>query len=351
MVMANRTTAVLKQQLQSGVNRDEFEKYRMDEDELKQIKNKKLRQYYEAQNKRLNDWLEVDTVVKAMADSIFDSMNPDADHDGDREGGGGLQDVGERIEELLPEDERSRRAKADRNARWAININVIVNIILLIAKGVAATQSSSLSLIASLLDSALDLLCTGVVFATNKIVAWRLSSLKRKFPVGRRRLEPLGILVFSIIMVISFAQILQESVTKLLPSGDHSMATLPAAAVGAMAATVGIKGFIGIFCARIKTTQVQALAQDCKTDVILNTLSLLFPLIGKAAEYLVARFRRCRRPLSIHHLRLGCDMLRERDQTMRPLGGRCVIEEAHLLGLPLLATSAGLQDHHGLLCW
>lgn len=31
---------------------------------------------------------------------------------------------------------------------------------------------------------------------------------------------------------------------------------------------------------KIKTTQVQALAQDCKTDVYFNTLSLLFPLIG-----------------------------------------------------------------------
>ena len=284
LVMSNRTTAVLKRELQSGVDREEFEKYRKDEDEIKQIKDKKIRRYYEAQNDRLNDWLEVDTIVKAMADSIFDSMNPDADHDGHRERGGGLQDVEERIEDLLPEDERSRRARAGRNARWAININVVVNIILLIAKGVAALQSSSLSLIASLLDSALDLLCTGIVFTTNRLVAWRLSSLKRKFPVGRRRLEPLGILVFSIIMVISFAQILQESIEKLLPSGDHSMASLPAAAIGAMAATVGVKGFIGIFCVRIKTTQVQALAQDCKTDVIFNTLSLLFPLIGKTAN-------------------------------------------------------------------
>lgn len=59
-----------------------------------------------------------------------------------------------------------------------------------------------------------------------------------------------------------------------------------------------MKGTIWIGCARIKTTQVQALAQgklclqlhtsrplilaflDCKTDVYFNTLSLLFPLIG-----------------------------------------------------------------------
>ncbi|KAH0139759.1 hypothetical protein KCU67_g13719, partial [Aureobasidium melanogenum] len=35
---------------------------------------------------------------------------------------------------------------------------------------------------------------------------------------------------------------------------------------------------------RIKTTQVQALAQDCKTDVVFNTLSLLFPFIGYKAN-------------------------------------------------------------------
>lgn len=42
------------------------------------MKNKKIRQYYELQNQRLNDWVEVDALVMAMADDIIDSMNPDA---------------------------------------------------------------------------------------------------------------------------------------------------------------------------------------------------------------------------------------------------------------------------------
>ena len=231
----------------------------------------------------LNDWAEVDTIVLAMSDEVLDSMNTDADHDGIREREGRLQHVEEHIEALLPEDVRSQRAKADRNARWAVNINVIANVFLLAAKGVAALKSSSLSLIASLLDSALDLLCTVIVWTTNRLVSWRLSSLARRFPVGRRRLEPLGILVFSIIMVISFLQILQESVQRLLPNGDHSIATLPALAIASMAGTIAIKGVIGLGCLKVKTTQVQALVQDCKTDVYFNTLSLLFPLIGKHA--------------------------------------------------------------------
>ena len=38
-------------------------------------------------------------------------------------------------------------------------------------------------------------------------------------------------------------------------------ATLPATAIGALAGTVVVKGIIWIGCIRIKTTQVQALAQ------------------------------------------------------------------------------------------
>ena len=159
-----------------------------------------------------------------------------------------------------------------------------MNILLLAAKGVAAIWSNSLSLIASLVDSALDLLCTLIIWTTNKLVGWKLNRLRKRFPVGRRRLEPIGILVFSIIMVISFLQILQESVEKLLPSGDHETAQLPPAAIFSMVATIVVKGTIWIGCARVKTTQVQALAQDCKTDVYFNTLSLAFPLIGNQLD-------------------------------------------------------------------
>ncbi|ETN39015.1 uncharacterized protein HMPREF1541_07057 [Cyphellophora europaea CBS 101466] len=281
--MDERTSKAIKKQILDGIDKETWEHFRKSDEEISEIKSKKVRHYYKEQNGRLNDWLEVDTIVKAMAEDVMDSMNPDADRDGVRERSGGLQNVEERVEELLPDRIQNDRAQAVRKATWAININVIANIILLAAKGIAALQSSSLSLIASLLDSALDLLCTVIVWSTDKLVSWRLDSLARRFPVGRRRLEPLGILVFSIIMVISFLQILQESVSKLLPSGDHAIATLPAVAIASMAGTVILKGIIGLGCMRIKTTQVQALAQDCKTDVYFNTLSLLFPLIGRAA--------------------------------------------------------------------
>jgi len=271
----------MKQKLIDNIDHEALEIYRKSDESLKSIKNKKVRGFYEEQNERLDDWAEVDMVVSSLADDIVDSMNPrDVDGDGVAEDRGPLGNSGEDLEPFLPGEERNKRAKSAKHARWAININVIVNILLLAAKGVAAIWSSSLSLIASLVDSALDLLCTVIIWTTNKLVSWRVEGLRKKFPIGRRRLEPIGILVFSILMVISFLQILQESVKKLLPSGDHSVSQLPPAAIFAMVATIVVKGTIWVGCARVKTTQVQALAQDCKTDVIFNTLSLLFPLIG-----------------------------------------------------------------------
>ncbi|KAF2236671.1 hypothetical protein EV356DRAFT_512878 [Viridothelium virens] len=270
----------LKKALLEGIESLRFEEYRKSRTDLEEIKNKKVREFYERQNDRINDWAEVDSLVVELSDDVVDSFNPDADHDGVAERWGPLQRTEGGLETFLPEDERDKRRRDAKKAKWAVNINVVANVLLVVIKIVAASATGSLSLLASLLDSVLDLLCTLIVWTTNKLVQWRLASLRKKFPVGRRRLEPLGILVFSIIMVVSFLQILQESVQKLLPNGDHEVASLPAVAIGAMAGNAVVKGIIGIGCWPIKTTQVQALVQDCKTDVYFNTASLLFPLLG-----------------------------------------------------------------------
>lgn len=89
---------------------------------LECIRDKKIRKFYEKQNDRLNDWLEVDTIVTAIADDVFDSFNPDQDHDGIPERVGGLQSVQEDVEALLPVEERIQRKKAEKRAKWAINV-------------------------------------------------------------------------------------------------------------------------------------------------------------------------------------------------------------------------------------
>lgn len=113
----------LKRKLKDGVDRDELEKYRKSVSELKEIKDKKVRAFYDQQNESLNDWLEVDTLVMSMADDVLDSMNPqDADGDGVAEIGGMLKSTKGDIDPLLPEDERERRKTGERKVKWAINV-------------------------------------------------------------------------------------------------------------------------------------------------------------------------------------------------------------------------------------
>ena len=124
-----------------------------------------------------NDWYMI--VVRAMAEDILGSFEPegetksilssyltslsiavDLDNDGIAESGGKLQLNQEVIIHLLPQEERERRQKEARQARIAIIVNVVANVLLVVAKGIASSFSSSLSLIASLADSVLDLLST-----------------------------------------------------------------------------------------------------------------------------------------------------------------------------------------------
>ena len=115
----------LKRKLKGGVDREGLERYRKSVEEIKEMKDKKIRSFYEKQNTSLNDWLEVDMLVMNMAEEVLDSMNPqDLDGDGVAEMGGALKRNGGDIEPLLPEDERENRRRGERRAKWAINVSL-----------------------------------------------------------------------------------------------------------------------------------------------------------------------------------------------------------------------------------
>ena len=156
----------------------------------------------------------------------------------------------------------------------AIYINLAANAILLAGKIVVIVLTSSLSVLASLVDAALDFLSTAIVWVTTKLIARQDSYA---YPVGRRRLEPVGVLVFSVVMITSFFQVALECFNRLT-SGDHSIVQLGTPAIVIMAMTVVIKAGCWVWCRLIKNSSVQALAQDAMTDVVFNIFSIIFPL-------------------------------------------------------------------------
>ncbi|KAL9612879.1 MAG: hypothetical protein Q9167_002563 [Letrouitia subvulpina] len=158
----------------------------------------------------------------------------------------------------------------------AIYINLVANAVLLAGKIVVIVLTSSLSVLASLVDAALDFLSTAIVWTTTKLISQKD---QYAYPVGRRRLEPIGVLVFSVIMITSFFQVALECFNRLT-SGDHSIVQLGLPSIIIMASTVLVKFGCWLWCRMIKNSSVQALAQDAMTDVVFNTFSILFPILG-----------------------------------------------------------------------
>jgi cation diffusion facilitator family transporter len=182
-----------------------------------------------------------------------------------------------KLSEWVPEEDEDTDSPI---VKVALYTNLAANTALLILKIIVAVMTSSLSVVASLVDAALDFLSTGIIWVTS----WMIARQDRyAYPVGRRRLEPIGVLVFSVIMITSFCQVGIEGLSRL--SGpDHTIVSLTVPAVAIMASTVVIKGLCWLWCRLIRNSSVQALAQDAMTDVVFNTFSILFPLVGYFAR-------------------------------------------------------------------
>lgn len=218
----------------------------------------------------------------------------------------------------IPGMEDDSVESGDRIVRIAIYINLVANAILLMGKIAVIVLTSSLSVLASLVDAALDFLSTAIVWTTTRMIENQDSY---QYPVGRRRLEPIGVLVFSVIMVTSFFQVALQCFSRL-NSMDHSIIELGLPAIIIMSSTVLIKAACWFWCRLVKNSSVQALAQDAMTDVIFNIFSIIFPLgkfrtlstyftaanhppSGILRQTLVARCPRRSPPLLLRDLQLG----------------------------------------------
>lgn len=72
------------------------------------------------------------------------------------------------------------------------------------------------------------------------------------------RLEPLGVLVFSVIMITSFVQVGIQAIERL-NSPDHEIIELGVPALAIMLSTIVVKGLCWAMCRLIKNSSVQAL--------------------------------------------------------------------------------------------
>ena len=185
--------------------RIDWDSYVKAEEDIRKMP-RKLRDFYKKQNEKIENFKYVDSILdSSLPKNVIQSY-------GTAERGlSQAAEDGDESNQFI--DDRAEQKAVSR----AINVNFVANVVLLIGKIVVTISTNSLSIVASLLDSVLDFLSTVIVWTSNKLAQVRD---KTKYPVGRSRLEPLGVLVFSVLMIVSFFQIAIQGVQKLLASPD-----------------------------------------------------------------------------------------------------------------------------------
>ena len=149
----------------------------------------------------------------------------------------------------------------------AVRLSLAVNICLFIAKIFAARASGSRAVLATMLDSFVDLMSQAVIF----FAEWSMKRYEPEFPVGKSRLETMGVIMTASIMTFSAFSVLQTSLDDLI-SAQHQvkMERLTYCILGA--ATLS-KLCLFFLCAALKGQSASALAlsEDHFNDVLSNS--------------------------------------------------------------------------------
>lgn len=161
----------------------------------------------------------------------------------------------------------------------AINISNWANVLLLAFKIFATVQSGSLAIAASTLDSLLDLMAGGILWFTHL----SMKSINiYKYPIGKLRVQPVGIIIFAAIMATLGFQVLVQALEQLIkndPSEKMDYFQLVWLYAIMLTAT-GVKLVLWIYCRSSGNKIVRAYAKDHYFDVVTNVIGLVAAVLG-----------------------------------------------------------------------
>ncbi|THG13192.1 metal tolerance protein 11 isoform X1 [Camellia sinensis] len=180
---------------------------------------------------------------------------------------------------FVPGMSKEEKEKLARSETTAIRLSNVANMFLFAAKVYASVRSGSLAIIASTLDSLLDLLSGFILWFT----AFSMQTPNPyQYPIGKKRMQPLGILVFASVMATLGLQIILESVRTLISDDNGFNLTKGQEewVVGIMLSVTFVKLVLVLYCRSFTNEIVKAYAQDHFFDVITNVIGLVAALLA-----------------------------------------------------------------------
>ncbi|KAL9389048.1 hypothetical protein Peur_017653 [Populus x canadensis] len=147
------------------------------------------------------------------------------------------------------EDEMKQLAKSER---LAIHISNVANLLLFAAKVYASMESKSLAVIASTLDSLLDLLSGFILWFTSH--AMKKPNHYHHYPIGKKRMQPVK--------------------GPRMDKGQEKWM------IAIMVSVTVVKFLLMLYCRRFKNEIVRAYAQDHLFDVVTNSVGLITAVLA-----------------------------------------------------------------------
>lgn len=161
-------------------------------------------------------------------------------------------------------------------ALLVIQISLGVNVVLFASKGYVFLQSHSLAVLASWCDSAVDLVAQGVLTYTARQSSFEYRD-KANYPAGKARLEPIGVMICAILMVMASVEVVRDAVIKLCYGLTSTNLDVFAGSI--LCVIVSLKIALWWYSAKVaRETQspaVLAVAQDNANDVLSNVSAVI----------------------------------------------------------------------------
>ncbi|ERN11133.1 metal tolerance protein 4 isoform X2 [Amborella trichopoda] len=162
---------------------------------------------------------------------------------------------------------------------YAMKISNIANILLLAFKVYATIRSGSLAIAASTLDSLLDLMAGGILWFTHL----SMKSINiYKYPIGKLRVQPVGIIIFAAVMATLGFQVFVQALEQLIQ--DEVKAKMSSEQLvwlyTIMLTATFVKLGLWIYCRSSGNKIVRAYAKDHYFDVVTNIVGLAAAVLG-----------------------------------------------------------------------
>ena len=171
--------------------------------------------------------------------------------------------------------------RLQRKVKFAIYLSLGANVVLLGAKLAIYVATLSNSIMASLADSVVDILSQAVI----ALAEYHTKYEDPRYPIGKTRLETIGVIVSAGIMSVCSIEVIQRSVKVLLDGlVDHkpTYIHLDVVAYAVLGVATSSKILLYLFCASMKDKSgaALALAEDHMNDILSNCMALVTAAIA-----------------------------------------------------------------------